>query len=181
MRGLRPLRVPPGAPDEIDQPPMIAGAGGFSGLRYWLRGAQHEWWFGKQTGKPGEWVSLLVFRDNRAEVLRSNAKLGFASDKKAMEWLDEKGYVPADRAMKVGVVSEVPPDPTKVARSRKRARASATSQQPRTRVAPDASGRGPHQRAEGTIERADELDENATHTVDGAVPRRDTAIETDKH
>lgn len=42
-------------------------------------------------------------------MLRTGRKLPFASEDKAVEWLEASGYVPAERAIRVGLVSQAPP------------------------------------------------------------------------
>ncbi len=129
-------------------------------LRYWLRPAAQQWWLDKKTRTAGEWVSLLVFsRQGRGATHRR--KLAFASEQKAVEWLEKNGYLPAERAIEDGLVTDVPPDPTTQAPRRERVRASAPSQEPRMRVASDGSEREAHEAAEGATEDGDELDEDA--------------------
>ncbi len=150
----------------IEPPPIVAGAAGFSELRYWLRPAAQQWWLDKQTRTAGEWVSLLVFRD-KAEVLRTDEKLAFESEQKAVEWLEKNGYLPAERAIEDGLASDVPPDPT--------------TQAPRMRVASDASEREAHEAAEAATGDGDELDQDAGVDTDDADSPRRAAAGEDPH
>jgi hypothetical protein len=120
---------------------------------------RHQWWFDNAAAAPGAWVSLLLRSDGGAEVGGVDGRLGrFKSEEEAREWLGEHGYIPADRAIREGLVSAAPPDPTAVTRQRERARAASTSPQPRVRVAPEASDGAAHEAANGA---SDEMDGNA--------------------
>lgn len=95
-----------------------------------------KWWFDNQTGTPGEWVALLVYRDGTAELRWTEERPGwFASEIAATWWLQQQGYLPAERALAEHLVSAVPPDTVPTARRPKRPRVAQSA--PRVRVAAD--------------------------------------------
>ncbi len=137
---------------------LLVTAAFFDGLRRSFLVVRHHWWFDSEMEPPGEWVALLVHRDKHAEVLCADETLGwFVSKAEATEWLEDNGYVPAERAIEERLVSEVPPDVLKP-RARKKLRSASMSPQPRVRVAPEPSGGAAHEAADAA---SDEMDDNA--------------------
>ncbi len=142
---------------------LILGAAGAPwDLRRTLLPVDREWWFDNQTGTPGEWVALLVYRDEYAQVVFIDERPGwFVSKDEAKGWLEDDGYLPAERALAEQLVDNVPPDVLPVARRRKRVRVQKS--EPRVRVAADAD----------TAEEA--LHE---HALDETEPARAVAVHT---
>ncbi len=136
----------------------------------------HHWWFDSEMEPPGEWVSLLVHRDKHAEVLCADETLGwFVSKAEATEWLEDNGYVPAERAIEERLVSEVPPDVLRP-RARKKLRSASMSPQPRVRVASEPSDDTADEAADGA---SDEINENAP--LDEPEPHQRAVAVDDPH
>lgn len=50
-----------------------------------------------------------MYRDQLAQVLFTDDRLGwFESNDNATAWLEERGYVPAERATEEGLISQLP-------------------------------------------------------------------------
>lgn len=91
-------------------------------LRDELLPVRLRWWFDSEAKPPGEWVALLVYRDERAQVLFIDDRPGWIAPE-ALLALEDNGYVPAERALAEHLVDRVPPDVLSVARRSQRVRA----------------------------------------------------------
>ncbi len=108
--------------------------------------------------QPGAWVALLVYRDEQAEVLGFDRTLAtFRTRGEALQWLEQSGYMPAERALEEHLVDRIPPD---------------LLHWPRVRVAAKADG--------AESEALDDADAPPGVAVDadGAKPPRAVAVRT---
>lgn len=153
---------------------VLLAAAAPSALRRALLPVDYEWWFDNQTGTPGEWVALLVYRDGYAQLLFIDERPGwFASKDEATEWLQHEGYLHAERAIAERLVARVPPDVLPVARRRRRLRVEQS--EPRVRVAADASSEAA---SYARVDAINQLDEDPTaETLDTAEPPRTLAVD----
>ncbi len=130
-------------------------------VRAAMLAVDQQWWFDTEMESPGEWVALLVHRDKQVEVLCVDQTLGwFTSEDDATEWLDDNGYIPAERALAERLVDSVPPNVLPVARRRKRL--GVAQSEPRVRVEADVSDQAADKARPGAIDEPDE-----TAAVDG--------------
>lgn len=141
-----------------------------SAVRRVLLAYRYAWWLDTEARPPGEWLLVLAYRDQQAELLRVDGTPGwFRSEAGATAWLEENAYVPAERAIRERLVNQAPPDLRGVVAWRARV-AAATSPEPRVPVASDVFDGDVDEAADAAI---DELDEHAfPDSVDEAVPRR---------
>ncbi len=149
---------------------VMAAYAGASSLRRALLPVEVRWWLDNQAGAPGEWVPLLVYRAGPAEVVWNDRRPGwFQSRQRAMGWLSQRGYLPAERAVAERLVDRIPPDslprvkPRKSPRSRKD-KQRVRDDEPRVRVAAEA---------EAVDGKADDIEERA---LDDAKPPRAVAL-----
>jgi hypothetical protein len=158
---------------------LLWGTRLLSRLQNALRVDHGAWYLDTGMEPPGEWVALLLHGNKQAEVLCMDETLGwFASKGEATQWLEDNGYVPAERALAERLVDSVPPDILPMARRSKRLRVEQSA--PRVRVDADTSDETAGHAHTGA---ADELDENAmADGLDTAEPMHTLTVEKpDEH
>jgi hypothetical protein len=146
----------------------------FGGLSRFLLVRGHAWWFDKAAQAPGAWVSLLVRRNRRADVIAVDRRLGrFPSEEDAAEWLEDNGYVPAERALAEHLVDSVPPDVLPAARRHRQLRVAQS--EPGVRVKAHTSGEAVTNADDDAV---DELAESSvSDSLDTPEPTRALAVE----
>ncbi len=136
---------------------LLLTAYAFDELRHKVLPAEQQWWFDNQAGAPGEWVPLLVYRAGPAEVVWNDRRPGwFHSRQRAMGWLSQRGYLPAERALAERLVDRVPTDTVPLLKPRRPPQPRKNKK--RVRVAPEPSDGAAHEAADAA---SDEMDDNA--------------------